>query len=404
MNEHSSRSHSVLTIYLEIEGLDEDQEPQHRYGKINFVDLAGIIYLLVSSEPSMFLLSNERYELIFLKSGSEKVKESRTTLDTFAEALSINKSLLTLGKCITALADSKKRGGHIPFRDSKLTKLLADSLSGRGLAMMIACISPAYQNLNETLKTVRYAMQARKIQNRPMIQLDPQDEMVANFKLEILLLKKENTKLKLILQKDPKYHDSLKLISEESEEYQKSMKSRPGSPLLIKSKPTINYRDRLDSSIPSLPEIKIRSRSKSKGAKSVNGHSRSATAMSTFGALPKKALPNALPARLTDAKYSKNQKPKSAAKQRIEELKRSIAPAGHGPAPSRRKSISGEEGRKSISEEHETEKKKVNPPKSKSEQISSTSTKKKVTVAVDRDKPEKGKSSRSITPHPSKIT
>ena len=249
-------------------------------------------------------------------------------------------------------------------------------------------------------------MQARKIQNRPMIQLDPQDEMVANFKMEILLLKKENTKLKLILQKDPKYHDSLKLISEETEEYQKSMKSRPGSPLLIKSKPTINYRDRLDSSIPSLPEIKIRSRTKSKGAKSVNGHSRSATAMSTFGTLPKKALPNALPARLTDAKYSKNQKPKSAAKQRIEELKRSIAPAGHGPAaPSRRKSISDEEGRKSTSEDHETEKKKKGKStKSKSVQMPSTSTKKKVTVAVDREEPEKGKSSRSITPHPSKIT
>lgn len=286
MNEHSSRSHSVLTIYLEIQGIDQDNAPQHRYGKVSFVDLAG----------------------------SEKVKESKTTLDTFAEALSINKSLLTLGKCITTLADPKSRGGHVPFRDSKLTKLLADSLSGHGMAMMIACISPAFQNLNETLKTVRYALQARKIEGKPVIQLDPQEEMVMTFKMEIQMLRKENIKLKDLILSDPKYREGLKKISNESEEIQKKLKSRPGSPIL---KPrAINY---YKSSIPTLPEIKERKTP-------VKSHSRkgTATANQPFSSsmVERKSLKNALPRRLSQ------KLPKSAARSRIDEMKRSLAPAG----------------------------------------------------------------------------
>lgn len=260
---------------------------------------------------------------ILIRIGSEKVKESRTTLDTFAEALSINKSLLTLGKCISLLADPKTRGGHIPFRDSKLTKLLADSLSGKGLALMVACISPAFQNLNETLKTVRYAMQARNIQTNPVIQLDPQEEMVNNFKMEITYLKKENAKLKSLLEKEPKYHDIIKKIEIETDEYHKKLKSRPGSPVSKLSKGIISYRDRVNSSIPSLPEIKARAR----GASSHSRKSTVANNNSTFRtSVPaKKALINALPQRLSDQRKL----PKSAAKQRIEELKRSDAPARH---------------------------------------------------------------------------
>jgi hypothetical protein len=110
LNEHSSRSHSILTIYLDSETIDpEDNRLIRRNGKISFVDLAG----------------------------SEKVKESKATGGTFNEMLNINKSLLTLGNCISALADSKKRLGHIPYRDSKLTKLLADSLGGSGYTLMV---------------------------------------------------------------------------------------------------------------------------------------------------------------------------------------------------------------------------------------------------------------------------
>nr|KAJ3418463.1 Kinesin- protein 12 [Polyrhizophydium stewartii] len=178
MNEHSSRSHSILTIYLETQAMDASEgRPVKHHGKISFVDLAG----------------------------SEKVKESKASGDTFTEALSINKSLLTLGICISSLADPRKRLGHIPFRDSKLTKLLADSLGGHGMALMIACVSPGAVNMQETFKTLRYAAKARKIQNRPVIQLDPREEMVLILKREIMGLRRENMALRGVIESDPKF-------------------------------------------------------------------------------------------------------------------------------------------------------------------------------------------------------
>ncbi|KAI8813001.1 P-loop containing nucleoside triphosphate hydrolase protein, partial [Cladochytrium replicatum] len=137
MNEYSSRSHSIMTVYLETE-LVENEETVVTQGKLSFVDLAG----------------------------SEKVKESMTSGEVFAEALNINKSLLTLGNCISALSDARKRGGHVPYRDSKLTKLLADSLGGTGMALMFACVAPSVANIHETLKTLRYANRAKHIRNR----------------------------------------------------------------------------------------------------------------------------------------------------------------------------------------------------------------------------------------------
>ncbi|RKO92742.1 P-loop containing nucleoside triphosphate hydrolase protein, partial [Blyttiomyces helicus] len=139
LNEHSSRSHSIMTVFVDSERVDaEDGRVVRRHGRISFVDLAG----------------------------AEKVKESRATGETLTETLSINKSLLTLGNCISCLADARKRTGHIPYRDSKLTKLLSDSLGGHGLAIMIACISPSAHNAHETLKTLRYAQRAKRIKNR----------------------------------------------------------------------------------------------------------------------------------------------------------------------------------------------------------------------------------------------
>ncbi|KAH6597859.1 hypothetical protein BASA50_004203 [Batrachochytrium salamandrivorans] len=177
MNEHSSRSHSVLTIYLEARVVDANEgRPVKCHGKISFVDLAG----------------------------SEKVKESKASGDTFTEALSINKSLLTLGLCISALSDPRKRLGHIPFRDSKLTKLLSDSLGGHGVALMIACVSPGSLNIQETNKTLRYASKARRIHTKPTLHLDPREEMVLILKREIVGLRRENLMLRGVLDSNSK--------------------------------------------------------------------------------------------------------------------------------------------------------------------------------------------------------
>nr|CAB3259002.1 kinesin-like protein KIF12 [Phallusia mammillata] len=164
MNEHSSRSHSILTVYLDSDSTEENDLIVTKHGKVSFVDLAG----------------------------SEKVKETGSTGETLIEATNINRSLLTLGNCISALSDAKKRGGHIPYRDSKLTKLLADSLGGTGVTLMIACVTPSSYNLSETLNTLRYAKRARKIKNKPVVRIDPREELILKLQREMKLLRQEN--------------------------------------------------------------------------------------------------------------------------------------------------------------------------------------------------------------------
>jgi len=121
-----------------------------RGGKLNLVDLAG----------------------------SECVGRSGATERRAREAGNINQSLLTLGRVITALVE---KSSHIPYRDSKLTRLLQDSLGGKTKTFMIANIGPADYNMEETLSTLRYASRAKNIQNKPRINEDPKDTMIREF-------------------------------------------------------------------------------------------------------------------------------------------------------------------------------------------------------------------------------
>ncbi|KAJ1436664.1 kinesin-like protein, partial [Ochromonadaceae sp. CCMP2298] len=116
-----------------------------RVGKLNLVDLAG----------------------------SEKPSQTGATGDRLKEANKINKSLSALGRVITALVDAPS--SHIPYRDSKLTSLLQNSLGGNTKTMMIAAVSPADYNYEETISTLRYADRAKKIKNKPMINEDPKN-------------------------------------------------------------------------------------------------------------------------------------------------------------------------------------------------------------------------------------
>ncbi|KAK7804507.1 hypothetical protein U0070_013453, partial [Myodes glareolus] len=101
--------------------------------------------------------------------------------------ININRGLLCLGNVISALGDDKK-GSFVPYRDSKLTRLLQDSLGGNSHTLMIACVSPADSNLEETLNTLRYADRARKIKNKPIINIDPQAAELNHLKQQVLLL------------------------------------------------------------------------------------------------------------------------------------------------------------------------------------------------------------------------
>lgn len=161
MNADSSRSHSIFTLNVEQCERDESGEDHYRLGKLNLVDLAG----------------------------SERLAKTGATGDRLKEATKINLSLSALGNVISALVDGKSK--HIPYRDSKLTRLLQDSLGGNTKTLMIAAISPAADNYEETLSTLRYANRAKNIKNKPKINEDPKDAMLRQLQDEIRLLKEQ---------------------------------------------------------------------------------------------------------------------------------------------------------------------------------------------------------------------
>lgn len=139
MNAQSSRSHTIFSITVHIRENGMDGEELLKIGKLNLVDLAG------SENLS--------------KAGNEKGIRTRETVN-------INQSLLTLGRVITALVE---RTPHIPYRESKLTRLLQESLGGRTKTSIIATVSPGHKDLEETLSTLEYAHRAKNIQNRPEV-------------------------------------------------------------------------------------------------------------------------------------------------------------------------------------------------------------------------------------------
>ncbi|XP_021345803.1 kinesin-like protein KIF17 isoform X2 [Mizuhopecten yessoensis] len=159
MNADSSRSHSIFTINLEMIQEDDEGEEHIRAGKLNLVDLAG----------------------------SERQSKTGATGDRLKEATKINLSLSALGNVISALVDAKTK--HIPYRDSKLTRLLQDSLGGNTKTLMVACLSPADNNYEETISTLRYANRAKNIQNKPKINEDPKDALLREYQEEITKLK-----------------------------------------------------------------------------------------------------------------------------------------------------------------------------------------------------------------------
>ena len=159
MNADSSRSHSIFAISVEMCEKDDQGKEHYRVGKLNLVDLAG----------------------------SERQAKTGATGDRLKEATKINLSLSALGNVISALVDGKSK--HIPYRDSKLTRLLQDSLGGNTKTLMIAAISPAGDNYEETLSTLRYANRAKNIKNKPTINEDPKDAKLRQLQEEINLLR-----------------------------------------------------------------------------------------------------------------------------------------------------------------------------------------------------------------------
>ncbi|XP_034539616.1 kinesin family member 4 [Notolabrus celidotus] len=155
MNAASSRSHAIFTITLEQrKGTDKVDSI---VSKLHLVDLAG----------------------------SERQKKTKAEGDRLKEGISINRGLLCLGNVISALGDESKKNTFVPYRDSKLTRLLQDSLGGNSHTLMIACISPADSNMEETINTLRYADRARKIKNKPIVNVDPRAAETNRLKQQV---------------------------------------------------------------------------------------------------------------------------------------------------------------------------------------------------------------------------
>ena len=126
--------------------------------------------------------------LVVCHQGSERQSKTGSTGQRLKEATKINLSLSTLGNVISALVDGKS--SHIPYRNSKLTRLLQDSLGGNSKTVMVANIGPADYNFDETISTLRYANRAKNIKNRAKINEDPKDALLRQFQKEIDELKK----------------------------------------------------------------------------------------------------------------------------------------------------------------------------------------------------------------------
>lgn len=108
--------------------------------------------------------------------GSERLKKTGAVGNTMKEGININMGLLSLGNVISALTEPSKNGAakkHIPYRDSKLTRILQDSLGGNSNTLMVACVSPAESNFEESLNSLKYASRARRIKNKPIVNRDP---------------------------------------------------------------------------------------------------------------------------------------------------------------------------------------------------------------------------------------
>uniref|UniRef100_A0A6Q2Y5K8 Kinesin motor domain-containing protein n=1 Tax=Esox lucius TaxID=8010 RepID=A0A6Q2Y5K8_ESOLU len=180
MNVQSSRSHAIFTIHLcQVRVCAPDDSVRDNR--------------LTNGSPEM----NSEFETLTAKfhfvdlAGSERLKRTGATGDRAKEGISINCGLLALGNVISALGDRSKRSTHVPYRDSKLTRLLQDSLGGNSQTVMIACISPSDRDFMETLSTLKYANRARNIRNRVVVNQDKASQQISALRTEIARLQME---------------------------------------------------------------------------------------------------------------------------------------------------------------------------------------------------------------------
>jgi kinesin family member 4 len=176
MNAVSSRSHAVFTITMEktFAGSAPTSSDDTPPGPDGAPGLDGSAVIA-------------RMHLVDL-AGSERAKRTKAEGQRLKEGININRGLLALGNVISALTLEGGSGGHVPYRDSKLTRMLQDSLGGNSRTVMIACVSPADSNFEETLNTLKYANRAKNIKNKAVINVSSSNAEIASLRAQVLHL------------------------------------------------------------------------------------------------------------------------------------------------------------------------------------------------------------------------
>jgi len=175
MNDFSSRSHSIFTLWIDSTNISEGLKSTKRR-RLHLIDLAG----------------------------SERVKKASNDCQNIQDTKNINSSLLQLGNVINALVElgcGKSKIQHIPYRNDKLTFMLKDSLGGNSITSIIACISPSSSNFQETTSTLLFANRAKNMKNKAIINEDTTGELKI-LELQCKKLKEENVELKTKLMKN----------------------------------------------------------------------------------------------------------------------------------------------------------------------------------------------------------
>jgi len=170
LNSESSRSHAIFTLLIQqterkASAMETKESIEMKTSKIHFVDLAG----------------------------SERIKSAKTKGKRMKEGININKGLFVLGNVISALGNGKNQT-HIPYRDSKLTRLLKGSLGGNHKTLMIACVSDS--DHDESINTLRYANRAKNIMNHAKVNIDPSSQVINLLRNQVAALASECLRLK----------------------------------------------------------------------------------------------------------------------------------------------------------------------------------------------------------------
>ncbi|KAF7518391.1 hypothetical protein G7054_g13477 [Neopestalotiopsis clavispora] len=182
INAKSSRSHAVFSLNL----------VQRKPKSSTTAEKRMSVPLEAMSGAESFVTTDSKLHFVDL-AGSERLKNTGAQGERAREGISINAGLAALGKVISQLS-SRNNGAHVSYRDSRLTRLLQDSLGGNAITYMIACVTPAEFHLSETLNTVQYAQRARAIQSKPRIQQTEEGDkqaIIERLKAEVAFLREQ---------------------------------------------------------------------------------------------------------------------------------------------------------------------------------------------------------------------